>query len=159
MSLSHEEEKAFAAPSLSENARVLALDWGSKRVGLALSDPLGLTAQGLPTLTRRNKQQDLNYLQSLARKHRVALVLLGKPLQMDGEEGTQAEKARLLAKVLEKHLNIEVRLWDERLTTVQAHRILLEAGVSPAKRNQSVDRMAAVLLLQNFLDSLHTQVM
>ena len=120
---------------------------------MAISDPLGITAQGLPTLSRRNKQQDLNYLKSLARKHRVSLVLLGNPLQMNGQEGTQAEKARSLAKDLEQHVNIKLRLWDERLPTVEAQRVLLAAGVSPAKRGQSVDRMAAVLLLQNFLDS------
>ena len=154
MSIGYGEERAFSASSFSENSRVLALDWGTKRVGLAISDPLGLTAQGLPTLSRRNKQQDLNYLKSLARKHRVSFILLGMPLQMDGQEGTQAEKARSLAKDLEQHLKIPVQLWDERLTTVEAHRVLLDAGVSPAKRGQFVDQMAAVLLLQNFLDSI-----
>ncbi len=122
-------------------------------MGLAVSDPLGLTAQGLPTLARRNKQQDLNYLKSLARKHCVSLVLLGNPLQMNGSEGIQAEKVRSFAKELEEHLNIEVRLWDERLTSMEAQRVLQDAGVTPEKRGKAVDRMAAVLLLQNFLDS------
>jgi len=122
-------------------------------MGLAISDPLGFTAQGLPTLARRNKQQDLNYLKSLARKYRVSLVLLGNPLHMNGSEGTQAEKVRSFAKELEQHLNIEVRLWDERLTSMEAQRVLQDAGVTPTKRGKAVDRMAAVLLLQNFLDS------
>ena len=142
-----------AALSLSDDSRVLALDWGEKRVGLAISDPLGLTAQGLPTMSRRNRQQDLNFLRGLVRRHRVALVLLGNPLQMNGTEGTQAGKMRLLATDLEQHLQIGVRLWDERLTSMEAHRVLEDAGVMPSKRGQSVDRMAAVLLLQNFLDS------
>lgn len=153
MAIGNGKEEVSTALSLSEDSRVLAIDWGAKRVGLAVSDPLGLTAQGLPTLSRRNKQQDLNYLKSLARKYRVSLILLGDPVQMNGIEGTQAEKARLLAKDLEQHLNLEVRLWDERLTSVEANRVLQDAGVKPAKRGKSVDRMAAILLLQNFLDS------
>ena len=159
MSIGCGEEQGFTASSFSEDSRVLALDWGAKRIGLAISDPLGFTAQGLPTLSRRNKQQDLNYLKSLARRHSVTLILLGKPLQMNGQEGTQAEKARSLARILQQHLKIPVRLWDERLTTAEAHRVLMDAGVAPAKRGQSVDRMAAVLLLQNFLDSLPRQVL
>jgi putative Holliday junction resolvase len=146
-------ETASPARRFSEGFRVLAIDWGTKRVGLAVSDPLGYTAQGLPTMSRRNKQQDLNYLKSLARKHHVSLVLVGNPLQMDGSEGTQAEKARLFAKELEKHLSVEVRLWDERLTSMEAQRVLQDAGVTLEKRGLAVDRMAAVLLLQNFLDS------
>ena len=142
-----------AALSLSGDSRVLGLDWGGKKVGLAISDPLGLTAQGLPTLVRRNKQEDFNFLKMLARKHRISLIILGNPLNMNGVEGTQAEKIRSLAKELEHQLNIEVRLWDERLTSVEANRVLQEAGIAPTRRRQSVDRMAAVLLLQNFLDA------
>ena len=153
MSIENREVGAFTARTFSEDSRVLALDWGVKRIGLALSGPLGFTAQGLSTLARRNKQQDLNYLKSLARKHCVSLVLVGNPLQMNGNEGTQAEKVRLFAKELEEHLNIEVRLWDERLTSMEAQRVLQDAGVTLAKRGKAVDRMAAVLLLQNFLDS------
>lgn len=139
--------------TLSDESRVLALDWGTKRVGLAISDPFGMTAQGLPTMSRRNKQQDLNYLRSLVRKHHVSLILLGNPLQMSGAEGTQALRMRDLAKEIEQHLSLPVRLWDERLTSVEAHRILDAAGVIPSRRGESVDRVAAVLLLQNFLDS------
>lgn len=136
-----------------EEARVLAIDLGSQRIGLAVSDPLGLTAQGLPTLPRRNKRQDLNFLKSLARRYEVSLIVLGNPLRMDGSEGRQSEKAQQFAKELERHLNVAVRLWDERLTSVEATRVLRQSGVGPAKRGQAVDRLAAVLLLENFLDS------
>ncbi len=146
-------DRTIATPSFSEDSRVLALDWGERRVGLAVSDPLGLTAQGLPTMSRRNRQRDLSFLKSLVHKHRVSLVLLGNPLRMNGTEGTQAEKMREVARDLQEHLHCEVRLWDERLTSVEAHRVLHEDGVIPSRRGESVDRMAAVLLLQNFLDS------
>ena len=132
---------------------MLALDWGEKRVGLALSDPLGISAQGLPTMSRRNKQKDMNFLISVIRKHSVSLIVLGFPLQMDGTEGVQAEKIRAVAKEIEEHVKVPVRLWDERLTSMEAHRALQEAGVIPSRQGLSVDRMAAVLLLQNFLDS------
>jgi len=139
--------------TLSDESRVLALDWGTKRVGLAVSDPFGMTAQGLPTMSRRNKQQDLNYLRLRARKHHVSLILLGNPLQMSGAEGTAALRMRDLAKEIEQHVSLHVRLWDERLTSVEANRLLDAAGVIPSRRGESVDRVAAVLLLQNFLDS------
>lgn len=147
------DEKWPSTPALSENSRVLALDWGEKRVGVAISDPLGITAQGLTTMSRRNHQKDLSYLRSLVAKHSVSLVLLGNPLRMNGTEGTQADKMKAVKKDLEEHLEREVRLWDERLTSMEAHRVLSEAGVTQATRGQSVDRMAAVLLLQNFLDA------
>ena len=139
--------------ALSDSSRILALDWGSKRVGLAVSDPLGLTAQGLPTMSRRNKQRDMNYLRSLVRRYQVSLVLLGNPLQMDGTEGANTEMIRSVATELREELGVEVRLWDERLTSAEANRMFEEAGVSASKRRASVDRVAAVLLLQNFLES------
>lgn len=147
------DDKRLLVLALSEDSRVLALDWGEKRVGVAISDPLGITAQGLATMSRRNRQKDLNYLRSLVAKHRVSLVVLGNPLQMNGLEGTQAEKMKAVKKDLEEHLEREVRLWDERLTSMEAHRVLSEAGATQATRGQAVDRMAAVLLLQNFLDA------
>ena len=153
MPAEHGETRLSAGPVFSEFSRVLALDWGAKRVGMAISDPLGITAQGLSTMSRKNRERDLNHLKSVARKHNVTLILLGMPLQMDGTEGPHAEMIRSLAGELENRLGVEVRLWDERLTSVEAHRMFQEAGVSASKRRQSVDRIAAVLLLQNFLDS------
>jgi putative Holliday junction resolvase len=144
---------SFHSLALSDSSRILALDWGSKRVGLAISDPLGFTAQGLPTMSRKSKQRDINYLRSLVRKHHVSLVLLGNPLQMDGTEGSHTEMIRSVGEELQEELGVKVRLWDERLTSAEANRIFEEAGVSASKRRASVDRVAAVLLLQNFLES------
>ncbi len=141
------------AGTASTEGRVLALDLGARRIGLALSDPLRLTAQGLDTLERRNKRQDLNFLKSLARRYGVSLVVVGNPVQMNGSEGSQSRHAREFAGQLERHLGIEVRLWDERLTSVEAHRVLRETGMEATRRRQAVDRLAAVLLLQSFLDS------
>ncbi len=127
-------------------------------MGLAVSDPLGLTAQGLPTMARRNKKQDLNFLKSLVRKYGVSLIVLGNPLQMDGSEGAQSEKVQDFARQLEQHLldqnlGVTVRLWDERLTSVEATRVLRQSGAGTAERGKAVDQIAAVLLLENFLDS------
>ena len=140
-------------PARSPDGRVLAIDLGARRIGLAVSDPLGLTAQGLPTMERRNKKQDLNFLRSLARRYEVSLILVGNPLNMNGSEGPQSAKARAFAKELGEHLGVAVQLWDERLTSVEAHRVLDETGAAKAKRGGRVDRLAAVLLLQNFLES------
>ena len=122
-------------------------------MGLALSDPLGLTAQGLPTAERRNKREDMNFLESLARRHEVSRVLVGNPLNMDGSAGPQSAKARAFAEDLARRLSAAVELWDERLTTVEAHAMLDEAGVGKKDRKGAVDRMAAALLLQSFLDA------
>ena len=147
-----ETQTAPKALSLSADSRILALDWGERRVGLALSDPLGISAQGLPTMERRNHRQDMNFLRSLIRKHHVALILLGNPLQMSGEQGSRAVRMGEVAEQLRTQLEIEVQLWDERLTSLEAHRVLDQAGVIHSERGGAVDRMAAVLLLQNFLD-------
>ena len=136
----------------------MAIDPGPKRMGLAVSDPLGITAQGLPTMARRNKKQDLNFLKSLVRQYGVSLIVLGNPLRMDGSEGAQSEKAQDFARQLEQHLRdqnlgVTVRLWDERLTSVEATRVLRQSGAGTAERGKAVDRIAAVLLLETFLDS------
>lgn len=113
--------------STNENpgkGRILALDLGKKRIGLALSDPLGLTAQGLPTLQRVNIRTDLAELDRLATEYDVRLILLGLPLHMSGDEGRQAQNAREFGERLAEWTGREVRLWDERLTTVEAQRVL-----------------------------------
>ena len=134
--------------------RVLALDLGERRIGLAVSDPLRLTAQGLATLERTNLRQDLERLAQLAAQWEVSLVLMGNPLHLSGQEGRQSEKARAFAGRLGARTGLPVKLWDERLTTVQASRVLKESAVSSRKRARSVDRLSAVILLQSFLDSL-----
>jgi putative Holliday junction resolvase len=136
----------------SAKGRILALDVGKRRIGLALSDPLGITAQGLPTLQRTNIREDLAALGELIREREVTLLLVGKPLHMSGDESRQSEYTRDFAQRLQEKTGIEVRFWDERLTTVEAQRVLKESGVSIEKRARAVDRLSAVILLESFLD-------
>jgi putative holliday junction resolvase len=133
--------------------RILALDLGKNRIGLAISDELGITAQGLATLARRNKRADLAALGTLARERGVTRILMGNPLHMSGTAGRQSEWAREFAGALERYTGIPVKLWDERLTTVEASRVLRQSGISIAKRAAAVDRLSAVILLQSYLDS------
>lgn len=132
--------------------RILALDVGSRRIGLAVSDPLGITAQGLETLQRKNKRTDLEKLEAVIRNYDVQEIVVGLPLRMSGAEGKQSEKMTAFAEELRQRFQIPVHLWDERLTSAQANRILREAELSIEKRKHAVDRMAAVLILQNFLE-------
>ena len=132
---------------------VLALDLGKRRIGLAVSDALGITAQGLATLERRNKRADLAALDRLIREYGVTQLLMGNPLHMSGAAGRQSEWVQEFASALEKHTGVPVRLWDERLTTVEASRVLRESGISIEKRAAAVDRLSAVILLQSYLDS------
>jgi putative Holliday junction resolvase len=134
--------------------RILALDLGKKRIGLALSDPLGITAQGLPNLNRTNKRSDLAFLEELAREREVGLFLLGNPINMRGAEGRQSGWVREFAADLERRTGLPVKLWDERLTSVEAGRVLRSSGISIEKRAKAVDRLSAVILLQSYLDSL-----
>jgi putative Holliday junction resolvase len=135
-------------------ARILALDLGKKRIGLAISDPLGVTAQGLPNLVRTNKRTDLEALARLAAEREVGLFLMGNPLNMSGREGRQSEWVKEFAEALERRTKVPVKLWDERLTTVEASRVLRESGIGIEKRAAAVDRLSAVILLQSYLDSL-----
>jgi len=136
------------------SVRVLALDLGKKRIGLAVSDPLGITAQGLPNLERKNKRSDLAALQRIVHEKGVELILLGNPLNMSGREGRQSEWVREFADALAARTGLPVKLWDERLTTVEAARVLRESGIGLEKRAAAVDRLSAVILLQSYLDSL-----
>lgn len=133
--------------------RILALDVGKKRIGLALSDPLGITAQGLPTLERTTIRRDLAALDEIVRANGVKLLLVGQPLHMSGAEGRQAAYTREFAERLRDRTKVDVRYWDERLTSVEAGRVLRSSGISIEKRARAVDRLAAVLLLESFLDS------
>jgi putative Holliday junction resolvase len=134
--------------------RILALDLGKRRIGLAISDPLGLTAQGLPNLDRTNKRSDLAALARLAREREVGLILMGNPINMGGAEGRQSGWVREFAAALEGYTGLPIRFWDERLTTVEAHRVLRSSGISIEKRAAAIDRLSAVILLQSYLDSL-----
>src|SRR5579872_4398581 len=134
--------------------RILALDVGRKRIGLAISDPLGITAQGLPNLVRTNKRADLSALEQLVQEREVGLILMGNPINMRGSEGRQSGWVREFAGAMESRMGIPVKLWDERLTSVEAGRVLRSSGISIEKRAAAVDRLSAVILLQSYLDSL-----
>jgi putative Holliday junction resolvase len=133
--------------------RILGLDVGSRRIGVAISDPLGITAQGLETLQRRNRRLDLERLQQVVREYEVSEIVIGLPLRMSGAEGAQAEKMQTFAELLRGRFKLPVHLWDERLTSAQANRLLRETDMSIKRRGEVVDQMAAVLILQNFLDT------
>lgn len=134
--------------------RILALDVGKRRIGLAISDPLGITAQGLDTLQRTTIREDLARLAQLAADRSIALFLIGDPLHMSGDKSRQAQYIRDFAERLSEITGVPVQFWDERLTTVQAQRVLKESGISIEKRARAVDRLAAVILLESYLDSL-----
>jgi putative pre-16S rRNA nuclease len=137
----------------TENGRILALDLGRKRIGLAMSDSLGISAQGLETLQRTTIREDIAAIAALAQEHNVTLVLLGHPLNMRGDEGRQAVYTREFADKLRERAGLKVRFWDERLTSREAERVLKQSGISIGKRAKAVDRLAAVILLASFLDS------
>lgn len=120
---------------------------------MAVSDLLGITAQGLETLQRRNKRLDFEQLAKIIREYEVKEIVVGLPLRMSGEQGIQAEKMQIFAADLRKRFGLPVHLWDERLSSVQANRLLRETELSIEKRGKAVDRMAAVLILQGFMES------
>lgn len=133
--------------------RSLGLDLGTKTIGLALSDELGITAQGLTTWRRQSLRKDLEMLTALADDREVERYVVGLPLNMDGTEGPRAEATKRFGAALEEKSGRPVLYWDERLTTVAAHGALLEADVSRARRREVVDQIAAVLILQSWMDS------
>ena len=133
--------------------RVLGLDVGSRRIGVAVSDPLGITAQGLETIRRQNKRLDFEELGKIIRQYSISEIVVGYPLRLSGAEGTQSEKMQLFAEDLRKKFGLPVHLWDERLTSSQANRLLREMELSIQKRAGAVDRMAAVLILQNWMEA------
>jgi putative holliday junction resolvase len=134
--------------------RILALDVGDRRIGVAISDELGLTAQPVLTVERRNPRHDVRFLVRLMRRYGCSQVIVGNPLYMSGDVSPQARKAQAFAQTLEAEGGVQVILWDERLTTTEAHRHLDAAGHQPGgKRRAVIDQVAAVLILQSFLDA------
>lgn len=133
----------------------MALDIGEKRIGIAVSDPLRITAQGLETYTRAvdDEAQDVRYLLSLAERYRPVRLLFGMPRNMDGSYGFQSERVRAFADAVAQQWDGELEFYDERLTSAAAERTLLEADMSRAKRRKVVDKLAAVIILQGYLDS------
>jgi putative Holliday junction resolvase len=133
--------------------RILGMDVGSKRIGLAVSDPLRITAQGLETLQRRNKGRDFERLGRVIREYHVAEIVIGLPLRMSGAGGTQSEKMQAFAEEIRRRFRLPVHLWDERLSSAQANRLLRETDMSIKRRGEVVDQMAAVLILQSWMDA------
>jgi len=143
----------YQGSSAALPARVLGLDVGSRTIGMAVSDPLGLTAQGLSTLRRRNKRHDLGALEAVITQYSVREIVVGLPLRLSGASGTQAEKMQAFAEELRKRFGLPVHLWDERLTSAEANRVLRDSEMSIKRRGEVVDRLAAVLILQSWMDS------
>jgi len=135
----------------------LAIDFGMRRMGLAVSDALGITAQGLPTLSRTRLDNDLQKIRELTEEYSTEGVIVGNPLGHGGGETTMSRKAAEFAEKLRRRVDCPVVLWDERLTSVQANRALRDSGLTLGKRQRAVDRVAAVLLLQSYLDFLSNE--
>ena len=132
--------------------RFLGLDVGSVRIGVAMSDETGLIAQGLTTLERIGWKKDLGRIVELIRTHGIGMVVVGNPLNLDGSTGQQTEIIQEFVLRLKEFSPVEVSLWDERLSSVSAERVLIEGGMQRGRRKPLIDKLAAVIFLQNFLD-------
>jgi putative Holliday junction resolvase len=135
------------------DSRLLGLDFGGRRIGVAVSDELGLTAQPVLTLVRRKMKDDLKSLGRLLRKFGCSAIVIGNPLYMSGDLSPQAERTQAFAEALRGAFSLPVHLWDERLTSAEAHRHLHAAGRPLSSHKEVVDQVAAVLILQGFLDA------
>ncbi len=132
--------------------KILAIDWGQAVLGLAVSDDLGLTAQGLPSLSRTDEARDVKAIADYIQRLGIGAIVVGLPRNMDGSLGPSAEAAQAFARALHEQLKLPVHLWDERLTTLAAERALVGAGMRRRARRAVVDRVAAMMILQGFLD-------
>ena len=133
--------------------RILGVDLGQKRIGLAISDPLGFTAQGLRTLEVTGKKDLIKGLAEVCREYAVEEIVIGLPINMDGSHGPKAQQASALIPELEKELKVPVRTWDERLTSREAGRLMIQEGLSRQKQRMNSDRLAATLILQGYLET------
>ncbi|MFC6331522.1 Holliday junction resolvase RuvX [Paenibacillus septentrionalis] len=133
--------------------RVMGLDYGDRRIGVAVSDALRWTAQGLTVVEKRRDGGELDRIAEIVKEHEVSEVVVGLPKNMNGTIGPRGEICQAFAEQVQQKLGLPVHLWDERLTTVAAERTLAEAEIGLKKRKQVVDKMAATLILQNYLDS------
>ena len=135
------------------SGRILALDVGTRRIGLAVSDEMGWIAHGLPTMERQNSRKDFSHLRGILSEYDIQKLVVGLPRNMNGSLGPQADLVLEFIQSLKNKLRLDVIPWDERLTTEAAERALLEADISRSKRRKKVDQVAAVLILQGYLDS------
>lgn len=131
----------------------MGLDYGSRRIGVAVSDEMGMAAQGAATISRKNRQADLDAIADLVKRHRIERIVVGYPLRLDGGEGIQCDKVHRFRRRLEARFSLPVVLRDEALSTKEAEEILRQRGVRPEKRKGIVDRVAAALILQGYLDA------
>lgn len=137
--------------------RIIGLDYGSRTVGVAVSDPLLVTAQGVETITRKEEnklRQTLARIEELCREYETDRIVLGYPKHMNNSVGERAQKTLEFREMLERRTGLSVIMWDERLTTVSAERVLMESGVRRENRKEYIDKIAAVFILQSYLDSL-----
>ena len=135
--------------------RIMGLDFGSKTVGVAVSDPLGITAQGIEIVRRTSEnklRKTLARIEALVAEYQVTEFVLGLPKNMNGTIGPRAQTVMEFADALKEKIKLPIHFWDERLTTVEAHKMMIDAGMRRDKRKKNVDRIAAVLILQGFLD-------
>ncbi|MEE9276691.1 MAG: Holliday junction resolvase RuvX [bacterium] len=137
--------------------RTLGIDYGEKRVGLALSDPLGLTAQPLALIERENDGQVIEALDALVREHEVGRIVVGLPLSLSGGDSARTRRTRLFIRRLKGRLRLPVETWDERLSTAEADRTLREMAVPPGRRRAQRDVISAQLILQGFVDRRRTE--
>ncbi|WP_147564489.1 Holliday junction resolvase RuvX [Clostridium tyrobutyricum] len=134
--------------------RILGLDIGDRTIGVAVCDPLGITAQGITTIRRKNEDVDIEKLKDICNKYDVESIVSGLPKNMNGTLGPQSKKVIEFCKIIEERIKLPIKMWDERLTTVAANRAMLEADLSRKKRKKIVDKMAATYILQGYLDSI-----
>lgn len=137
--------------------RIMGLDYGSKTVGVAISDPLQITAQGIETITRKDEnklRKTCSRIEELIKEYEVGLIVLGLPKHMNNDIGERAEKSLEFGEMLKRRTGLEVVMWDERLTTIEAERTLIENKVRRENRKKYIDKIAAVFILQGYLDSL-----
>ena len=135
------------------DGRIMGLDVGDKTIGVAVSDLMGLTAQGVKTIKRVGKKKDIEALKEIIKERQVNKIVSGLPKNMNGTVGPQGEKVLKLCELIKEETGLEIDFWDERLTTVAAERSLIEGDVSRKKRKKVIDMLAAVIILQGYLDS------
>ena len=137
--------------------RILGLDVGQRTIGVAVCDPLGFTAQGLTTIRRTNKEKDIEEIRKFCDEYNAEVIVIGLPKNMNGTIGPSGEIITAFGKLIEEEIGIEIKFWDERLTTVAANRAMLEADLSRSKRKKIVDKVAATYILQGYLDLLYRE--
>ena len=134
--------------------RILGLDYGEKKIGAAICDELGMTAQGLTTIIRKNRKHDEGILDNLIKSYNVEKIVIGYPVRLDGSEGIQCEKVNRFSAQLSKTFSLPVIKWPETLSTKEAEEILIKSGIHWKKRKEKIDKLAACLILQDYLDSI-----